>query len=69
MLDVMLKDREKFIPKTGFNVVGVDEFEDPGEQLYLIGHAPTQGKAKRILAKFQRANPHDKAYIYPAKTK
>ncbi|MCH7899191.1 MAG: outer membrane beta-barrel domain-containing protein, partial [Proteobacteria bacterium] len=36
MLAEMAKDKKRFIPKTGLNIVGVDTHEVPGEQLYLI---------------------------------
>lgn len=71
MLDAMKRDRARFRPKSGYNVVGVDTFEDPGEQLYLIGHADDEPGAKKILAQFKAQNPGgDDAYIYgPAPAK
>lgn len=65
MLLAMQKDRARFIPETGFNVVGVDTFEIPGEQLYLIGHYSTQAKAEAALVAFQKRSKGDSAYIYP----
>lgn len=64
MLKAMKKDREKFIPKAGFNLVGVDEFERPGEQLYLIDHLTDRGAAVKALDAWKKAHPRAKAYIY-----
>ena len=69
MLDVMSADKKKFIPTSGYNVVGVDDFELPGEQLYLVGHFTSQSMADASLAKFKKANPGEIAYVYGPETK
>ena len=64
MLKAMKKDRERFTPKTGFNLVGVDDFERPGEQLYLIDHFPDRDAAEKALAARKKVRPREKVYIY-----
>lgn len=64
MLEAMRKDKKKWIPTDGFNVVGVDDFEDPGEQLYLVGHYATREEAQAALKKFQDRNPGHMAHVY-----
>ena len=41
-----LDDRARFTPKTGWNLVGVDTFAIPGEQLYLISHHGKRAEAE-----------------------
>ncbi len=43
----VLADRSRFTPATGWNLVGIDTFEIPGEQLYLISH---HGKKSEAMA-------------------
>jgi hypothetical protein len=52
-------------PGKGFNVVGVDEYNDPGEELYLAGNFPTREAAEKHLAKMKRETPEERYYIYP----
>lgn len=42
----MLDDMKNHSPESGFNVVGIDEFEPPGEQLYFIEHFDSIEDAK-----------------------
>lgn len=57
---------EKFTPKTGANLVGVDSMEDAGEALYLIDHFATETEAKAArAAKMKEAGYNgDKLYVY-----
>ena len=64
MLEAMQRDKERFLPKQGYNVVGVDDFEDPGEQLYLIGHFITRDEADDAMQRFQERNPGHTAHVY-----
>jgi hypothetical protein len=36
--NIFKKEKKKLTPETGFNLVGIDYFEDNGNQLYLIEH-------------------------------
>jgi hypothetical protein len=69
MLRENTADKAKFIPKSGYSVVGIDDFEMPGEQLYLIGHFGSEQAAQSALTKFRKDNPSEKAYVYGPETK
>jgi hypothetical protein len=66
MLDAMKKDKARWIPKEGegFNVVGVDDHELPGEQLYLISNHPERAAAEAALAKFKSDYPGEVGFVY-----
>lgn len=51
-------------PGKGYNVVGVDEYEEPGEELYLVGNFPTEEAAEKKLAAKEKEIPGQKFYIY-----
>lgn len=64
MMEKMMADKARFVPDEGFNLVGLDDFDDPGEQLYLIGNYETRELAQAEMAK-RRADPNaDKMFIY-----
>ena len=64
MLDEMRADIKRFTPEQGYNLVGVDDFEMPGKQLYLIGHFATRAEAEAAQRDFNARSNGDKAYIY-----
>lgn len=49
-MDGALADRERFTPKTGWNLVGIDTVAVPGEQLYLISHHGKKAAATAAAA-------------------
>jgi len=53
------------MPGKGYNVVGVDEHNDPGEELYLVGNFPTEEEAKKRLAAKKKEILGQRFYIYP----
>lgn len=53
----------RFTPEEGFNVVGVDSFERPGEALYLVGHYATREEAA-AAARAHEARSGDRAHVY-----
>jgi hypothetical protein len=53
----------RFTPQEGFNVVGVDSFEMPGEALYLVGHYGTRKEAA-AAARAHEASSGDRAHVY-----
>lgn len=63
MLKAMIDDAAKFVPRKGYNVVGVDDFEAPGEQLYLIGNFDNEVEAEVVRAENEAATG-DATYIY-----
>ena len=52
----------KLTPKTGFNLVGIDYFEDTGNQLYLIEHFEMYQDA--LNAKKNRKNQEEYFVLY-----
>jgi len=58
-----LAQKKQFVPESGYNVVGVDSFEKPGEELYLIAHVDTEKEANAIAAKKRKAHS-DKVYVF-----
>lgn len=71
MLEAMLKDKARWVPKAGegFNVVGVDTHELPGDQMYLIGNYAEEAAAEAALVKFKADHPDEMAYVYGPDTK
>ena len=49
MIDKVFKEIEDFRPKSGFLVVGIDEFEMVGEKLYRVKLFGDEGSAKDFL--------------------
>jgi len=43
-----LEAKKAMTPETGYNVVGVDTFEPPGEELFLVGHYDTWEEAEAV---------------------
>ena len=51
-------------PEEGFNLVGVDDYEEPGDELYLVGNYPTKEEAERVKQQRLAGNPQEVLYIY-----
>lgn len=64
MFDKIEKERKEMTPKKGFNCVGVDKFEVPGEALYLVSHHGSRAEALSAAKKMKRENPADDFYVY-----
>jgi len=56
------KEKIELTPKTGFNLVGIDYFEDTGNQLYLVEHFEMYQDA--LNAKKDRKNQEDYFVLY-----
>lgn len=65
-MDKMRADRDRHTPVSGFNLVGLEVVELPGEQLYLIGNFPTMEDALNAQAAWSHS---DKTYIYEPKAR
>ena len=63
-IQVILDEIEEYTPETGFNLCGIDNFEAPGEMLYLIAHFDTMGEAQAKQKEIGR----EKTAIYYKKT-
>lgn len=60
-IKAMLAQKKKLTPKRGFNLVGLDDFEAPGEQLFLISQHKTEAEAKTAQKKY---GTKTKTFIY-----
>lgn len=69
MLKQALAEKQKMIPATGYNVVGVDTHEMPGSKLYLIGHYTTPDEAEKAKARYEAENPGVLVHVYDPTTK
>ena len=61
LFEKMERHKREFIPTTGFNLVGLDDFELPGEELYLIAHYATREEAEAAM---KRQPVSDGMFIY-----
>lgn len=66
-IDMRLRAIDQMTPAQGFNVVGVDDYEDPGEELYLVGHTETMEEAQELVDQRKRNNPQETLHIYGQK--
>jgi hypothetical protein len=60
--DIFEKEKIKLTPETGFNLVGIDYFEDTGNQLYLVEHFEMYQDA--LNAKKDRKNQEEYFVLY-----
>lgn len=66
-IDAILAEVERFTPRAGrYHVVGLDEFERPGEMLYLIGAYTTRAEAEDAAAARRRDDPDEIVHVYGA---
>jgi hypothetical protein len=56
------KEKKEFTPDNGFNLVGIDYFENSDGQLYLIEHFDLYQDA--LEAKKDRKNPEEYFILY-----
>lgn len=68
LIEKMLAAQEAAVPKSGFNVVQVDDMPmDPEDQLTVVGNFEKKSEALAELSKRERANPGLKYYVYASK--
>ncbi|QLH07569.1 hypothetical protein [Nitrosopumilus ureiphilus] len=60
--DKFKNEKIKLTPETGFNLVGMDYFAEPGNQLYLVEHFEMYQDA--LNAKKDRKNPDEYFVLY-----
>jgi hypothetical protein len=65
----MLAQKKALTPKKGFNLVGLDDFEEPGSQLFIISTHKTEPEAKAAEKKYNARNKDVKTYVYGPETK
>ncbi len=60
--DLFEKEKIKLTPDTGFDLIGIDYFADPGNQLYLVEHFEMYQDA--LNAKKDKKNPDEYFILY-----
>ncbi|MDH3313736.1 MAG: hypothetical protein OEM28_11410 [Nitrosopumilus sp.] len=60
--DKFENEKIKLTPETGFDLVGIDYFAEPGNQLYLVKHFELYQDA--LNAKKDRKNPDEYFILY-----
>lgn len=65
----ILENKKKFIPKSGYNLVGVDLFEiDPKDALFLVDHFDDRAGAEKAKLTSDQQSGLVKYYIYDKNT-
>ena len=60
--DIFEQEKIDLTPNTGFGLVGIDYFEEPGNQLYLVEHFEMYQDA--LNAKKDRKNQEEYFILY-----
>ena len=55
-------EKKRLTPDTGFDLIGIDYFAEPGNQLYLVEHFEMYQDA--LNAKKERKNPEEYFVLY-----
>jgi len=65
-LDRQLAAVDEATPESGYNLVGMDDYEDSGDELYVIEHYDTKDAALAALTERKKEYPDETVYVYPA---
>ncbi|HTP25708.1 MAG TPA: hypothetical protein VMK12_08620 [Anaeromyxobacteraceae bacterium] len=65
-LQLIAEEIDRYTPKEGFNLCGLDDFEDFGERVHLIAHFSTLKEARELRDRFLNEKPDDDLVIYDA---
>ena len=60
--DIFQNEKIKITPESGFDLIGIDYFAEPGNQLYLVEHFEMYQDA--LNAKKDRKNPEEYFILY-----
>ena len=60
--DKFKNEKRKLTPEIGFDLVGIDYFAEPGNQLYMVEHFEMYQDA--LNAKKDRKNPEEYFVLY-----
>ena len=60
--DIFQNEKIKLTPESGFDLIGIDYFAEPGNQLYLVEHFEMYQDA--LNAKKDRKNPEEYFILY-----
>jgi hypothetical protein len=55
VLEAVMEEKAKMVPKKGYRVVGVDRFSPPGEAAYRVGDYSTKEEAEKKLTELMAA--------------
>lgn len=64
-LEAALAQVKALTPTSGFNVVGVDAYEKPGEALYFVAHTEDAAEAEKIALEHTKKSGN-KTHVYAA---
>lgn len=64
MIQAMLQQKAELTPEVGYRVVGLDDFELPGAQLFPISDHATKVEAEAALEQWKKAHPGEEAWVY-----
>ncbi len=67
-IEQILADRERVVPAVGYHLVGLDDFEEPDQMLYVVGWFPTQAAAEAAMIARLAAEPGEVLHIYGAES-
>jgi len=60
----MLAAKDAMIPESGFNVVELDDFASPGEELTVLSHHDSRADAEAALKQYKKDQPKARLAIY-----
>ena len=60
----MLAQKKKMIPKEGYNLIGLDDYEKAGDQLFVIDHFKSKAEAEGAEKKYKAKHRNTKTFIY-----
>ena len=60
--DSFAEEKKRLTPESGFNLIGIDYFAEPGNQLYLVERFEMYQDA--LKAKKDRKNPDEYFILY-----
>ena len=60
--DNFQEEKKRLTPDNGFDLIGIDYFSEPGNQLYLVDHFEMYQDA--LNAKKERKNPDEYFILY-----
>lgn len=63
-IDAIVADIKRCTPTTGYNLVGIDLYEAPGECAYVVGHFTTREAADAALRARSLADPDERLHVY-----
>jgi hypothetical protein len=63
-LDAIVAEMKRCTPSSGYNLVGIDLYEPPGDCAYVVGHFATREAAEAALRSRTAADPDERLHVY-----